>query len=112
MNTCAELNIEEGMPTVSEAMYFLERGLALHKSNHHHCVLVIHGYGSSGTGGTIRKKARQWLQAQERNKKVKSVIFGEDFSMFDFKALDLKKRCRDLSQYINTYNHGVTIVEL
>lgn len=47
-------------------------------------MLVIHGYGSTGKGGVIHDKARQWLKAQERNRKVKAVIFGEDFTIFNF----------------------------
>ncbi|MCD7724248.1 MAG: hypothetical protein LUI12_01625, partial [Clostridiales bacterium] len=63
-------------------------------------------------GGAICKNARQWLKAQERNGKVKTVIFGEDFSIFNFKALELKNKYRELEPLTRVYNQGVTVVEL
>ena len=76
------------------------------------CLLIVHGYGSTGKGGAIREKAGQWLKAQERNKKVKRVIFGEDISIFNFDALNLKARYRELEPLFKACNHGVTVVEL
>ena len=112
MNAYTELNIKEGMPLVSEAMDYLKKSLDRCRRNKYECVLVIHGYGSTGKGGAIHDKARQWLKAQERNGKVRSVIFGEDFSIFNFKSLELKNRYRDLEPLMTVCNHGVTVVEL
>lgn len=112
MNDYTEINIKEGMPLVSEAMDHLKAGLERSRKNKYGCVLIIHGYGSTGKGGTIREKARQWLMAQERNGKVKTVIPGEDFNIFNFKALELKNRYRELEQLLKVCNHGVTVVEL
>ena len=52
--------------------------------------MIIHGYGSTGKGGVIHDKARQWLKAQERNGKMKAVIYGEDFSIYNAQARELK----------------------
>ena len=112
MSTYTELNIKEGMPLVSEAMDHLKNSLDRYRRNKYKCVLVIHGYGSTGKGGAIHDKARQWLKAQERTGKVKSVIFGEDFSIFNFKSLELKNRYRELEPLMKVCNHGVTVVEL
>ena len=62
--------------------------------------MVIHGYGSSGKGGAIRTKARQWLNAQVRNGTIKAVINGEDFDIFNFKALELKDKYRELEKLL------------
>lgn len=112
MSAYTELNIKEGMPSVSEAMNYLKNALERCQRNHDKCILVIHGYGSTGKGGAIHDKARQWLKAQERNGKVKSVIFGEDFSIFNFEALKLKNRYPELEPLTTLCNHGVTVVEL
>ena len=112
MSAYTELNIKEGMPLVSEAMEHLKSSLDRCRRNKYKCVLVIHGYGSTGKGGAIHDKARQWLKAQERIGKVKSVIFGEDFSIFNFKSLELKNRYRELEPLMKVCNHGVTVVEL
>ena len=112
MSAYTELNIKEGMPPVCEAMDCLKSSHDRCRRNRYKCVLVIHGYGSTGKGGAIHDKSRQWLKAQERNGKVKSVIFGEDLSIFNFKSLELKNRYRELDPLMDVYNHGVTVVEL
>ena len=107
-----EINIKQDMPLVADAMRYLQDSITRLKRERYECVLVIHGYGSSGKGGAICEKSRQWLKAQERNGKVKSVIFGEDFTIFNFKALELKNKFKELDQFTRVCNNGVTVVEL
>ena len=107
-----EINIKQDMPLVADAMRYLQDSITRLKRERYECVLVIHGYGSSGKGGAICEKSRQWLKAQERNGKVKSVIFGEDFTIFNFKALELKNKFKELDQLTRVCNNGVTVVEL
>ena len=112
MNGYTEINIKESMPTVAEAMEYLKSSIDRCRKNKYKCVLIIHGYGSTGKGGAIHDKARQWLKAQERNGKLRTVIFGEDFSLFNIKALELKNRYRELEELMKVCNHGVTVIEL
>lgn len=42
---------------------------------------VIHGYGSSGEGGSTRTLARNW--AFTHRARFRAIINGEDFTMFD-----------------------------
>jgi hypothetical protein len=107
-----EINIKSDMPMVGDAMKYLQDTILRLKKEKYECVLIVHGYGSTGKGGAICEKCRQWLKAQERNKKVKTVIFGEDFEIFNFKALELKNKYKELSPLMNVCNHGVTVVEL
>ena len=112
MNKYKEINLEEGMPTVDEAMSYLKMSITLCKQNRIGCLAVIHGYGSSGKGGVIRVKARQWLNAQVRNGTIKTVINGEDFDVLNFKALELKSKYGELEKLLKVCNHGITIVEI
>ena len=112
MSKYKEINLEEGMPTVDEAMSYLKMSVTLCKQNKIGCLAIVHGYGSSGKGGVIRTKARQWLNAQVRNGTVKSVINGEDFDVLNFKALELKGKYRELEKLLKVCNHGMTIVEI
>ena len=107
-----ELNIKEGMPLADDAMRYLKDSLARLKAEKYECVLIIHGYGSTGKGGVICQKARQWLNAQVKANKIKQAIPGEEFEMYNFKAIELKNNCRELEQYFGGHNHGVTVVEL
>ena len=112
MSAYTELNIKEGMPCVYDAMNNLKTSLERFRKSKYKCALIIHGYGSTGRGGLIHDRARQWLKAQERCGKVKSVIFGEDFSIFNFEALKLKNTYSELEGLLRVCNHGVTVVEL
>ena len=112
MSAYTELNIKEGMPLAQDAIDQLKTSIDRFRRDKYKCVLVIHGYGSTGRGGIIHDKARQWLKAQERNGKVKTVIYGEDFSIFNFKSLELKNKYGELDVLLRVCNHGVTVVEL
>lgn len=112
MKRLKEINLEDGKPTVADALIILKSSINNAKSGNVGCLYIIHGYGSSGKGGAIRDKARQWLSAQARNGVVKCVINGEDFNLFNFKALELKNKYKELEQLLKVCNHGVTIVEI
>lgn len=112
MKRLKEINLEYGKPTVADALMILKSSINNAKSGNVGCLYIIHGYGSSGKGGAIRDKVRQWLNAQERNGAIKCVINGEDFNIFNFKALELKNTYKELEQLLKVCNHGVTIVEL
>lgn len=105
-----EINLEEGMPPCDEALARLKALIRLAKQNKYKCAVVVHGYGSSGKGGVIRVKARQWLNAQVRNGSIKTVISGEDFNILNSTARDLRAKFPELELYLRMVNHGVTIV--
>lgn len=112
MSAYIEINIKEDMPTVAEAMRYLQFELERLRRNKYKCVQIVHGYGSTGKGGAICTKARQWLKAQERNGHIKSVVYGEEFTIFNPLARELKVRYPELEQLLTVCNHGITIVEL
>lgn len=112
MNAYTELNIKDGMPVVTDALNHMKKSLESFRRDKYKCVLIIHGYGSTGKGGAICEKARQWLKAQERNGQIKTVIFGENFDIFNIRALELKNRFRELESLLRVCNHGVTVIEL
>ena len=110
MSNYVEINIKENMPTVNEAMDILRKYVEGCKRGK--CVVIVHGYGSSGKGGAICTKARQWLEAQQKAGKIAKVIKGEEISIFNFDALDLKKKYPELEAYFKVCNHGVTVIEI
>ncbi len=107
-----EINLEEGMPACDEAMDRLKSEIKLAKQSKYKCVILVHGYGSTGKGGAIRQKARQWLNAQARNGKIKAVVNGEDFNILNSKAREMKAKYIELEPLLRVTNHGVTVVEL
>ena len=110
MKRAIEINLEEGMPTADEALSQLKDAIKRYGKNQ--CLVFIHGYGSTGKGGVIRQKARQWLNAQVRNGKIKRCVNGEDFGIFSNDARELYARYSGLDQYKERGNHGITIIEI
>ena len=43
---------------------------------------------------------------------IKNYIKGEDFTLFNFDALALKNRYKELTKLFDVCNHGVTVVEI
>ena len=99
------VNLEQGMPTVEEALQRMRLELSTSKSLGYRIVRLIHGYGSSGRGGAIRDAVR---------KNVTSAIPGEEFDAFHPATRQLLDRYPSLKQDpdFGRCNQGVTLVIL
>lgn len=112
MKHIREFNLELGHPPVAEALCRLESELCAAKSMHAPVLKIIHGYGSSGKGGRIRTACRSYLQLAQTEGRLKYIICGEVFSLFNettrqaFRICEALRQDRDLDQY----NNGVTFV--
>ena len=105
-----EVNLELGRPFVDQAIKRLT--FELHHSKGFAALKIIHGYGSSGTGGRIRTETRKYLTRLKSNGEIQDFIPGERFSIFEeatrraFTRCDALRQDRDLERY----NNGVTFV--
>lgn len=77
------LNLEEGMPKADAAVSRLKLQLATLRRTGIKSVKVIHGYGSSGTGGSIRTAVRHYLRIAQNEGRIKNFCPGEYFSPFE-----------------------------
>lgn len=109
MGFLKEVNIKSDMPTVSEAEKRLDAAVAAGRKLGAGAVKIIHGYGSGGKGGKIRTAVRK--KAAEMSK---TVIFGEDFSIFSETTRQAFKTCPDLRKDddLDRHNNGITIIIL
>lgn len=109
MGYLKEVNIKSDMPTVAEAEKRLEAAISSGKKLGSGAVKIIHGYGSGGKGGKIRIAVRK--KASEMGK---TIIYGEDFSIFDETTRQAFKICPDLrnDDDLDRHNNGITIIVL
>ena len=113
-NPLRTINLETGKPTSLEAIKRLMAEIPNSKKLGFRVVKLIHGYGSSGTGGRIRIETRKYLQRQADAGQIKLFVPGESFSIFDegtravLSACDELRRDHDLERH----NNGVTFVLL
>jgi len=69
------LNLEKGLPTVEEGRRRLLEEVKRTKQNGGAVLKVIHGYGSSGTGGRLREGIRKSLLLRRKEGAIQA-LFG------------------------------------
>ncbi|MCR4877679.1 MAG: hypothetical protein K5922_10955 [Clostridiales bacterium] len=108
------LNLEDGMPVVSEALDRMRLGLQEMKHRQTKAVKLIHGYGSTGRGGKIGIGVRNELASMKRKGLIRNFIPGEDFGPTDAASRTLVERDKSVSRDpdYGRINHGITIVVL
>ncbi len=108
------LNIEQGRPTMAEALHKFIREMERARSEGVAVVTVIHGYGASGRGGVIRTECRKMLEFHKEKNVIRNYIAGENFSGKSGPVRALLRRLPEMihNKNLNKNNKGVTIVEL
>ena len=108
------VNLEEGMPHVNQALMQMERALAIARGEKCGLVKLIHGYGSTGTGGEIRIAVQKRLREMSERGQIRGFIYGENWARSDERAWKLVSARQDLKQDrdLGKGNRGITIVEL
>src|SRR6202023_3645675 len=77
------VNLEEGFPTRDQAYQKLEAALARARKDGIPALKVIHGYGSTGTGGVLRFALRGFLRQRKEKGEIAAFVNGESWSSFD-----------------------------
>ena len=102
------------MPQVREALQRLDRELDQARRDKAKCLKLIHGYGSSGTGGEIRIAIQKRLIELQTNGEIRACIFGENWSKSDeatWKLLQAHSELKSDSD-LGGRNPGITVVVL
>ena len=109
-----EVNLEAGKPLVDQAMKRLTFEIGHTRSMGCTVLKIIHGYGSSGTGGKIRTASLKYLTQLKSKGEIQDYIPGEAFSIFEEATRRAFSRCGDLRRDsdLDRYNNGVTFIVL
>ncbi len=108
------VNLEHGLPTVEQALHRLHQAIAAARQEHIRVLTLIHGYGSTGKGGAIRRECRKTLDYLRSKGEISEVFFGENFSRRSGAVKHLLHRFPELSRHphLNNGNKGITLVVL
>ena len=108
------VDLEEGMPTVNEALLRLDRELVLARQQGYAMLKIIHGYGSSGVGGTLRIEIQKSLRQRVSNSQIRDFIPGEGWRVSNESAWALVKSRPELKQDADfgRANLGISIIVL
>lgn len=107
----AELNLEYGMPSAENAVRSMKNALATYKGQGTKAVIIIHGYGSSGVGGSIKTAVAKALGESSLRGLVRASCSGEQWLNRKKEMLAL---CGSLADYDRRIagNEGITVVVL
>ena len=110
----ATIDLEAGMPLVEHALKRMHFQLDTHRKTGVTVIKLIHGYGSSGTGGKIRIAVRKELAAMKAAGKIRDYVIGEEFSMFSPVTRQTLVACAQVrgDRDLERHNNGITVVWL
>jgi hypothetical protein len=105
-------NLEDGMPSVSQALTRLTTELGKAKGRDLKVLKIIHGYGSSGVGGDLRIAIQSTLRQMVQRGDISMCIYGENWRSSDDDAWNLVKRFPSLKHDsdFGRNNKGITLV--
>ena len=106
-----EINLEHGYPTADIAVRNMINQLGTCKRQGVRAVVLIHGYGSSGTGGKIKKAVSEKLREPSMSGIVRMICSGEQWPDCKRSVLNSCPRLKDYESRISG-NYGVTVVLL
>jgi hypothetical protein len=109
-----EINLEIGRPAAADAVARLRMELRLSKKRGYAAVKLIHGFGSSGTGGKIRVAVRKELAAMQQRGEIGLVIPGEKLTIFEEDTRMLLQLCPGFRKDtdLERHNNGITVVAI
>jgi hypothetical protein len=114
VSTLRIFNIEADFPTLDEARRRTIEEIRKSRREGVGVLKVIHGYGSSGKGGTLCFGLRKSFALRKKEGVIKDFIPGEDFSIFNPTVLSLLEAAPGLrgDPDLNATNEGVTLLLL
>lgn len=108
------INIKEGFPPSDVAVANLEIEIEALTSSQTKVLKVVHGYGSHGIGGEIKKLTHLRLAELKKQKKILDFIPGERFGEEQKNSSFILNNFPELilDNDLKNYNSGITIIFL
>lgn len=106
------INIEQGHPTVQQAMVKLQNGIYRARATGKPLAKIVHGYGSSGTGGAIKQAIGTELRKYISRRMIVAYCPGEDFGPFSSagRAISAKHPEASRDRDWGLQNDGITVI--
>ena len=110
-----EINLKQGQPLVEDALENLTQTLRCSIDLGIKAIVLIHGYGSGGEGGQIKRAVHQALENNRYSDRVDEYYFGEQVPYGSAAYQSLVKRRPGLKAHLQQFkigNPGITILLL
>ena len=108
------INIKDGYPPSDVAVANMEIEIEACANSDTKAIKVIHGYGSHGVGGEIKRLAHLRLAELKKTKRILNYIPGEKFGEREKHSEFIINNFPELilGDDLKNYNSGITIVFL
>jgi Smr domain len=110
-----EINLKQGQPLVEEALERLSQHLRDASELGIKAIVLIHGYGSSGEGGNIKRAVHHALESNYFSDRVYEYYFGETVPYGSHAYHALIKKRPGLKAHLQRFkvgNSGITVLLL
>ena len=108
------LNIKDGFPPSDVAVANMEIEIERMTKTDAKVIKIVHGYGSHGVGGEIKKLAHSRLTNLKKHNKILDFVpgekFGEEEKHSDYIVNNFPELILDSD--LKNYNSGITLVFL
>ncbi|HEY6951078.1 MAG TPA: Smr/MutS family protein [Bacteroidota bacterium] len=110
MNSLRILDIAHPPMRADDAEKVLDELLrSMKKSAGTRVLKIIHGYGKSGRGGTLKETVLNWSYRNKR--RIRGVIAGEQYSVHNKLTQEMRRVCGQVfDSDLEAANPGVTII--
>ena len=108
------VNIKENMPPKDYAVYLLDCAINDSKKMGEKALIVVHGYGSHGKGGDIKKAVVEYLTTAKKNKQITTFVKGDEWGDLNEEKQLMCTMCPELilNSQLFPINSGVTAILL
>ena len=108
------ITLKTGMPRVEEARARLQSEIDNARKTGMTALKIIHGYGASGVGGSLKHAIRRSLRKRMKEGQIRCFVAGEEWDIFDESTRQILDECPELDhdKDLGRYNEGITIVLL
>lgn len=112
MDVLKTINIEEDLPSLEEARRQVAEEIRRAKRESTRILKIIHGYGSSGRGGTLCIGLRKSFALRRKEGVIRAFVPGEEFSIFNSTVQAMLEAAPALrgDPDLNAANEGITVL--
>ena len=107
------VNLKEGLPVVEDALSSMRREISDARACRVKVLKLVHGYGSTGTGGKIKQAVQVELASMHLQGQIRMYVVGDEYAV-SVAGQELRARYPELlrSRRQDFENRGITFVEL
>ena len=108
------INIKENFPPADLAVANMEIAIDMYNKTDTRVMKIIHGYGSHGKGGEIKRNVKIKLEQLKKQHKISDYIAGEHFGETEKSSDYIIENFPELliDTDLKNYNSGITLIFL